>query len=532
MFKRNKKRQEEKERAVAEEREGLAQVEDDVEASEPLFGGAAVDNHAHDGEPDATGVFEGVPDSLSEEPDGQGREPAAKDADAETARAEAPDASNGQPIDEAAEDARSADDVQPGESSEKRDEHDRIADEGADATIAERSEGSAEIPEADEVGGTSRGNYDFAADEGNFPAPRAFDVAADAVPVREDDREGVDALPTDGDEAFEPEGEEFVVDSDSFVDDNQTDYYEYGDKMHGVRTDIIADASPSASTGGRGAKHRKLTRKEQKLQREAEMPEHQRRSRKMRRVLIIVVLLLIVLLGMLAYWGYQLFKTSQDIAVQQINRTQVETSAVTSGANPTEGANSQNQKVTEVPVLTSLLGKTQDQAVTEIGHGAVATAVPVTDGTGAQTGANVTVMLTDEPSDNKSHTTPTVYLVLDAGGLVTQAGYSAATASLGYGSLSFEDAVKTEHVVEKTLNEAGLAVDNGTVSLPDKSTYTTYATDGKTRVSEKCSFDGASTASSVAYKWSAVLSYDYTAANASGNLADTVRQITIYVSRA
>ena len=52
---------------------------------------------------------------------------------------------------------------------------------------------------------------------------------------------------------------------------------------------------------------------------------------------------------------------------------------------------------------------------------------------------SVTVALTAEPADSRSGT-PTVYLGLDADGKVIQAGYSAATASLGYGSLSFADA--------------------------------------------------------------------------------------------
>ena len=70
---------------------------------------------------------------------------------------------------------------------------------------------------------------------------------------------------------------------------------------------------------------------------------------------------------------------------------------------------------------------------------------------------SVTVALTAEPADSRSGT-PTVYLGLDADGKVVQAGYSAATASLGYGSLSFADAVKNEHIVEKTLREAGVNV--------------------------------------------------------------------------
>ncbi|MEG0505676.1 MAG: histone-lysine N-methyltransferase, partial [Raoultibacter sp.] len=142
---------------------------------------------------------------------------------------------------------------------------------------------------------------------------------------------------------------------------------------------------------------------------------------------------------------------------------------------------------------------------------------------------SLTVALTDEPSDTRLGT-PTVYLGLDESGAVIMAGYSAATSALGFGSLSFSDAVKNENIVEKTLAEAGVTVETGTAKLPeDKTAYSTYATDGTTLVQEKTSFNGTADVAGVERKWSAVLVYDYKLANASGNLADTIRQIYIYL---
>ena len=57
-----------------------------------------------------------------------------------------------------------------------------------------------------------------------------------------------------------------------------------------------------------------------------------------------------------------------------------------------------------------------------------------------------------------------------------------------------------------------------------------FDSDGKTRTKEYCSFSGTVDLEGVAHTWSAVLSYDYSMANASGNLADTVRTIFIYVN--
>ena len=374
--------------------------------------------------------------------------------------------------------------------------------------------------------GSFPSNEDDAQAESAFPTPHSFGVEDDRSRSNGDD--GVDGLPFDADHLWDPaeNGEEFLGGSaDSIVDDAQRDYYEYGDKMHTVRADVVDEAAAAPARGKHGRHGKaKPTRKE----RLAAMPEHQRKSRRQRRVLVFVLIVLIALLGAMAYWAYQAVTTISDINVQQGTSA---TTDVLQSSNNSSGsdASSSNTKVTDVPDLVSLLGLSQADAIAKLGDGAVVSSMPTSEEEGSQA-ANVTIMLTNEPSDSVSHSTPTVYLTISDEGFVTRSGYTAATASLGYGDLSFSDAVSNEHVIEKTLNEAGLNVADGSVTLPDASQYTTYATDGTTRVFEKCSFDGTSTVGSATYNWSSVLSYDYTAANASGNLADTVRQITIYIS--
>ena len=112
------------------------------------------------------------------------------------------------------------------------------------------------------------------------------------------------------------------------------------------------------------------------------------------------------------------------------------------------------------------------------------------------------------------------------------AGYSAATASLGYGDLSFADAVQNENIVEKTLDEAGLSVPAGTAQLPaDRASYCVRERRHDARRGENCTFR-ASGRERAHFTWSSMLMYNYTAANASGNLNDTVRQIYIYINAA
>ncbi|BAK44330.1 hypothetical protein [Eggerthella sp. YY7918] len=261
-----------------------------------------------------------------------------------------------------------------------------------------------------------------------------------------------------------------------------------------------------------------------------DIPPYQRKSRRMRKILIAIIVLLVVLLGALAYYTYSLFETSQTLAAQQSQERQGGNAAGELSSEEMTDASTATEKRTEVPDLVSLLGKTQDEAIALLKRGATVTSTREVKEEGNPIKNNVTVALTDEPADTRSGT-PTVYLGLGEDGKIVQAGYSAATAALGYGSLSFVDAIKNDHIIEKTLKEAGIDVAEGTVEVPeDKTAYTTYASDGKTVVKENTSFEGSVDINGAAHTWSAMLLYDYTTANTTGNLADTVRYVYVYIN--
>jgi hypothetical protein len=392
-----------------------------------------------------------------------------------------------------------------------------------------------------------------------FPPPNRIEVPADGAPADEDERVAVGDVPFDEDGAFaqDADADEFLEGSaDAFVDDVHDDFYQYGDKVHGVNDGPAAEPSqtesgepiaavPLAASGSRDAagahgkhgraesKRGRESRKAKKMQGESDVrvPDHQVKSRRMRKVLLAIVLLLVILLMALVYFSYQLFQTSNTIAAQQSTGSANDVASTAQTDNSTKDASSTNVKKTDVPALLGLMGKNQADAVKLLGHGATVTLSADVNEEGNPVKKKLTVVLTDEPADSKSGT-PTVYLGLNEGGLVVMAGYSAATASLGYGSFSFADAVSNEHVVEKTLDGAGLNVPDGTVVLPQKTAYSTYAGDGTTLLKEQSTFSGSANVGGANYSWSAVLVYNYTAANASGNLADTVRQIYIYINAA
>lgn len=260
-----------------------------------------------------------------------------------------------------------------------------------------------------------------------------------------------------------------------------------------------------------------------------ELSVHERKSRKVRKTLLIVIAVLVVLVAALCYFAFHLFTTSQTVAVQQISKA-ASTNSTDIQSESTSDSTTAVAKKTDVPDLAALLGKTQDEAVTALAHGAQVRESRDVNDEGSPIKKSVTVALTDEPADTKTGT-PTVYLSLNEEGKIIQAGYSTSTSSLGYGAYSFTDMVEQNHVVERTLQEANVMVNEGAAVLPkDKMEYSTYASDGTTLTRERYSFSGDVDVNGQPCTWSSVLSYDYSNANLTGNLANTVRVIYVYVS--
>ncbi len=319
----------------------------------------------------------------------------------------------------------------------------------------------------------------------------------------------------------------------SYQGDNEDEYPNALESLepHLEPSILIEDATlvDSEASRGRHAKGGK-TGKEGKGESKDAVPHYLRKSRRMRRLLTAVVVLLVLLIAALAYFAFMLVQESHLLATQQ---TQEQQSTQDVGAlqdNVTDDADTQTEKTTDAPDLVALLGQTQEQAIEALQRGATVTSSREVNEEGNPIKASVTLALTSEPADARTGT-PSVYLGLDESGAIVQAGYSASTAALGYGTLSFSDAVENEHIVEKTLQEAGIDVAEGTVELPeDKMEYSTYASDGTTLVKESCSFTGTADIDGVSHEWSAVLSYDYSTANATGNLSDTIRIVYVYIN--
>ena len=132
----------------------------------------------------------------------------------------------------------------------------------------------------------------------------------------------------------------------------------------------------------------------------------------------------------------------------------------------------------------------------------------------------------DLPKDSAASS---AYVTTDASGVVISAGCSASVSRLGYGDASFTDLIGAQQIVQNTLASVGV-MSSDTIELPsDKAEYTTYAEDGQTVLQESYTFKGSGQFNSGASGvWTLRLSYDYSSANVSGNLSDTIK--LVYVS--
>lgn len=253
-----------------------------------------------------------------------------------------------------------------------------------------------------------------------------------------------------------------------------------------------------------------------------EYSNRQRHNKRVRVALAFLATILVLMLIALIVVGVLMFL--------EADKKNVSTSAQQDSTTLLEDAD-EKEKVTatsEVVNLVSLLGLTKDEAISHIGHGAtVESETPIEVG---NLKSEVVVPLTEEQGDPKRGT-PTVVLRLNEGGQVGWASYTAPTSALGYGTISFVDAIQSAHVIQNSLRAAGLTDLNPAVlnAPTDSASYSTYDTDGKTLVTEQTSFNGTGKQGDGVYDWGATLTYDYSNANQSGNLADTIRRISISV---
>lgn len=258
--------------------------------------------------------------------------------------------------------------------------------------------------------------------------------------------------------------------------------------------------------------------------------DHEEKAIRARGSLIVAAVLAIILVIALAVCVSLALTEAAQAETQQTQASGAV--AVSSGTDlqTTKKASSKREVTTSVPSLQTLIGATQNQAVSKLGHGAQVS--EESDHVDEQSGSvrRITVVLTSETSSGGL--SPTVSLDLNSDGAVVGASYRVAMASLGYGAISFKQAAGKAKVIQNTLSDAGVSIDDNTaVTLPkNQKSYSTYKSDGKTVVRQSKTFSGQATAAGMSYRWTGSLTYDYSKANKSGNLADTQRIVQVGIT--
>ncbi len=274
------------------------------------------------------------------------------------------------------------------------------------------------------------------------------------------------------------------------------------------------------------AQHLKNIEESESENKDAELPVYEVNAKRMRRNLKVAILVLVAIVCALGVCFYLLTINSANISTQQ---TQSSSADVTNISNNSDNTSQSQKKSTSVPNLAQLIGTNIDQFAETVGHGATVSSDEQKNEENNAVKRVVRFTLTSDGGDSKSGI-PSVSVNVGEDSSIISIDYSASTKALGYATVSFRDALNNEHVVENTLREAGLNVQEGVAVLGEDvpaSDYTTYATDGIKTTREEREFSGESDGN----KWSARLVYDYSIGNATDNLNDTSRTIYISISR-
>ena len=261
----------------------------------------------------------------------------------------------------------------------------------------------------------------------------------------------------------------------------------------------------------------------------------QRKSRRTRTVLIVLIVVIVLaiagVVGGVAFTSMQADRAATD----QAQTTGAQGSDIEVGNTGADGSAVVADDGAEVPNLSALFGLTVDEATSALGNGAEVAATSDTGEEGALVVHVATIELPDYGEDTATGT-PTVYLGVDADGIVVEAAFSAGLSQLGYASMSFADAVKAGNVIENSLTEAGLVPDAASIVLPDDAhAYTTYADDGATVREERYSFTGTASiadAGGPGLAWTVTLEYDYPASAGGADTSSVVRRITVSLAQA
>ncbi len=253
---------------------------------------------------------------------------------------------------------------------------------------------------------------------------------------------------------------------------------------------------------------------------------------KLKRNIFIGFLVLFIILFALLIFYFLSASLSSSSSVKQTQVTEVKSSQ--DDSEEEQSNDSSAKKTVTIPDASSLIGTSIDTSIEQIGHGAQVLSDVESSGSKEAVVRVVKFTLASDEGDSKTGN-PTLMAEVDKDGAILAVTYVASLKSLGYGNLSFRDAVVNEKVISKVMREAGVEINEDDVILPtDKTEYSIFTSDSSRVSKEQRDFSGVGKRTSGDQSpmlWSSTLTYDYSVSLETDNLADTLRMISIYVAQ-
>jgi hypothetical protein len=236
-------------------------------------------------------------------------------------------------------------------------------------------------------------------------------------------------------------------------------------------------------------------------------------------LIVLIVVVSLIALASISFLVYALF----------FNDSTVETGELPANAKSKQETIEIQEKdseveTVEIPVLTSLIGKTQSDAVEALG-GTVLTTEKETDKTEIKAG-HVTIV-TVSLDKNSSTDAQSIYLTLNSKGTVVLVNYSVSLSALGITTTTFTT-VFDDGTLASLIESAGVSKDKISISTPAVASYRKSDSDGNP-ITDSYTVSG-STGTSGASKWSAELNFDYSTYNVTNDEADISRYLRLTLS--
>jgi len=262
--------------------------------------------------------------------------------------------------------------------------------------------------------------------------------------------------------------------------------------------------------------------------------EREKKSRRTRNTLVVFIILVLLVLGGLAFLGYTLLSVEPPEHAPLV----APPTDITNDINDNTTTNVVTVKTTTIPSLASLFRLSIAEALAVLGDEYILTKTDEAEDKD-NPAVKQLVVLTYKPHETTGTplvtvAMPSIYLSLDAEGIVVGVYFMSSLEMLGYPTASFVSFVNTEDMLFNALRVAKVVpapdYKYPTLTSADYTVYVDPAAVAKRVKKEEYLFSGSTDSTSAPTFWQLKLSYDYGAIGVPQGSSITPNQRTISIS--